>query len=79
MLINPSYFLCSGNTDCHIDIRFLEQLSIPISDKIFHPWLSKLGSFSAFYSDIRTCAINGQWGLMGINNVPLILMEINGD
>ncbi len=30
----------------------------------------------------RTCAIDGQWGLMGINNVPLILMEIinlNGD
>ncbi len=36
----------------------------------------------------RTCSINGQWGLMGINGCdcqstfcrfPLILMEINGD
>ena len=27
----------------------------------------------------KTCLINGQWGLMGINNLPLILMEINGD
>ena len=28
----------------------------------------------------RTCLINGQWGLMGINNLPLeILMWINGD
>ena len=34
-------------------------------------------------ANIRTSAINGQWGLMeiinGINNRPLILMEINGD
>ncbi len=27
---------------------------------------------------IRTSLINGQWGLMGINNVPFILMGING-
>ncbi len=27
----------------------------------------------------RTCWINGQWGLMGINNVPLILMGVDGD
>ncbi len=27
----------------------------------------------------RRRAINGQWGLMGIINHPLILMEINGD
>ncbi len=26
----------------------------------------------------RTCAINGQWGLMEINIVPLILIEIKG-
>ena len=31
------------------------------------------------FNVIRTCSINGQWGLMGINNFPLILMEINGD
>ena len=31
------------------------------------------------YSISRTCLINGPWGLMGINNLPLSLMEIYGD
>ncbi len=36
-------------------------------------------SVQKFITLVRTFSINGQWGLMGINNVPLILMEINGD
>ena len=28
-----------------------------------------------FFNVIRTCVINGQWGLMGINNVPLRLLD----
>ncbi len=39
------------------------------------PQVSQAGGFSI----CMTCSINGQRGLMGINNVPLILMEINGD
>ncbi len=51
---------------------FLEHLFNPHSP--FHTHTVRHALWSAVY---RTCWINGQWGLMGINNVPLILKGVS--
>ncbi len=66
---------CIPNTDVFCK-WYLFQCS---TRKINWLWYRLLVHVLNASSLFRTSLINGQWGLMGINNVPIILMQINGD
>ena len=72
---NQHLDLCSNSNSVA-----LKSLSgIKLRDCSGYPWLDKDLHFGLIYSFFRGWRINGEWGFMGINFLPLILMGMNGD